>query len=103
MSLSKTDAVRMAQRGDAAAFEYLYRLHSRRVYAICLRMVRGNTEAEDLTQEVFLQSFRDIQSARDESSFSTALLRLTVDIVLRRRASRNNVSTSDVLVLDLAR
>lgn len=101
--MSKIDAVLMAQRGDAAAFKYLYRLHSRRVYAICLRMVGGKTEAEDLTQEAFLQSFRNIQSFRSESSFSTALLRLTVYLALRRRAARNNAPTSDTLVLDLVR
>jgi len=101
MCLSETDAVRLAQQGDAAAFEYLYRLHSRRVYAICLRMVGSKTEAEDLTQEAFLQSFRKIQSFLGESPFSTALHRLTRTLVLKRRAARNTPSTSDVLALDL--
>ena len=103
MCLSETNAVRLAQRGDAAAFEYLYRSRSRRVYAICLRMVGNETEAEDLTQDAFLQSFRNIQSFRGESAFSTALLRLTVNLVLKRRAARNTPSTSDLLVLDAVR
>jgi hypothetical protein len=53
-------AIRLAQRGDAAAFEYIYRLHSRRVYSLCLRLARDLAEAEDLTQEAFLQLFRKI-------------------------------------------
>ena len=99
MCLSETEAVRLAQQGDAAAFEYLYRLHIRHVYAVCLRMVGNKTEAEDLTQGVFLQSFRKIQSFRGESAFSRGLLRLTVNLVLKRRAARNTPSTSDALVL----
>ena len=101
MSLSETDAVQLAQQGDASAFEHLYRSHSRRVYDICLRMVENKTQAGDLIRIAFLRSFRNIQSFRDESAFSTALLRLTVNLVLKCRAARNNPSTSDVLVLDL--
>jgi RNA polymerase sigma-70 factor (ECF subfamily) len=76
--------VRMAQQGDAAAFESIYRLHSRRVYTLCLRMVSDRSEAEDLTQDVFLQLFRKISTFRGESAFSTGLHRMSVNIVLLR-------------------
>jgi RNA polymerase sigma-70 factor (ECF subfamily) len=94
MRLSEPEAVRLAQQGDAAAFEYLYRLHSRRVYALCLRMAGNTTEAEDLTQDAFLQSFRKIQTFRGESAFSTWLHRLTVNVVLMRRRKKTVVATS---------
>lgn len=97
----KTDAFRMAQRGDAAAFEHLYRLHSRRVYAICLRALGSNREAEELTQEAFLQSFRNIGNVQDESAFSTALLRLTIRLALKSRAARRTPAMSEDLILDL--
>ncbi len=74
----------MAQHGDAAAFEFLYRLHSRRVYALCLRMVGNASDSEDLTQEAFLQLFRKIGTFRGESAFSTWLHRMTVNVVLMR-------------------
>src|SRR6266446_2670480 len=80
--LSEAEAIQRAGHGDAAAFEYLYRLHSRRVYAVCLRMVGNTTEAEDLTQEAFLLLFRKIHTFRGESAFSTWLHRLAVNIVL---------------------
>ena len=48
-------------------------LHSRRVYSLCLRMVSNTAEAEDLTQEAFLQLFRKIATFRGESAFSTWL------------------------------
>ena len=82
--LSEAEAVRRAQQGDAAAFERIYRLHSRRVYALCLRMVGNVAEAEDLVQEVFLQLFRKIQTFRGEAAFSTWLHRLAVNVVLMR-------------------
>jgi len=59
--LSEADAIRLAQEGNGAAFERIFRSYSRRVYALCLRMVRNQTDAEDLTQEAFLQLFRKIQ------------------------------------------
>jgi RNA polymerase sigma-70 factor, ECF subfamily len=82
--LTEADAIHLAQNGDAQAFEFLYRMHSRRVYALCLRMTGNSVEAQDLTQDAFLQLFRKIQSFRGESSFSTWLHRLTVNVVLMR-------------------
>src|SRR6266550_3170475 len=46
--VTEAEAIRLAQAGDAAAFEFLYRLHSRRVYALCLRMVNNPSDAEVL-------------------------------------------------------
>lgn len=71
-----------AKDGDVAAFEYLYRVYCKRVYAVCLRMVRNPAEAEDLTQNTFLQVFRKIGTFRGESRFATWLHRVTVNIVL---------------------
>jgi hypothetical protein len=80
--LTEPEAIRRAQDGDATAFEYLYNSHSRRVYSLCLRMIRNRAEAEDLTQQAFLQVFRKIGTFRADSVFSTWLHRLTVNIVL---------------------
>jgi RNA polymerase sigma-70 factor (ECF subfamily) len=82
--LSEAEAIRRAQGGDRTVFEYLYQLHSRRVYSVCLRMVGNTAEAEDLTQEVFLLLLRKIHTFRGESAFSTWLHRLAVNLVLMR-------------------
>src|SRR5882724_8669446 len=82
--LIEADAIRLAQAGDAAAFEFLYQLRGRRVYALCLRMVGNPADAEDLMQEAFLQLFRKIATFRGESAFSTWLNRMTVNVVLMR-------------------
>ena len=82
------DLVQMAANGNLAAFENIYQRYHRRAYSICLRMTQSTAEAEDLTQEVFIQLFRKMGSFRGESAFSTWLHRLTVNQVLmhfRRR------------------
>ena len=92
--LTEADAIRLAQQGDANAFERIYRLHGRRVYALCLRMVGNPAQAEDLTQEAFLQLFRKIGTFRGESAFSTWLHRLAVNVVLMRLRKKTLVETS---------
>jgi RNA polymerase sigma-70 factor (ECF subfamily) len=82
--LSEAEAIERAKQGDAEAFEVLYDLHKRRVYSLCLRMTANTAEAEDLTQEAFLQLFRKVGTFRGESAFSTWLHRMAVNVVLMR-------------------
>ncbi len=92
--MTEAEAIRLAQQGDAGAFERIYRLHSRRVYALCLRMVGNTAEAEDLTQDSFLQLFRKIGTFRGESAFSTWLHRLAVNVVLMKLRKKTLPETS---------
>lgn len=78
-----------AAKGDMSAFEKLYERHNRRVYSLCLRMTQNVAEAEDLTQEAFIQLFRKIGSFRGESAFTTWLHRLTVNQVLMHFRKRS--------------
>jgi len=80
--IRKTDAVGRAQAGDHDAFSELYTQHKKHVFAICLRMVRDYSLAEDLTQETFLQLHRKIALFRGDSVFRTWLHRMTVNTVL---------------------
>jgi len=91
--LNDADVVRLAQHGDAAAFERIYQLHRRKVYNLCLRMTGDRTEAEDLTQDVFLQLLRKIDTFRGESAFSTWLHRMSVNIVLMRFRKKPKAET----------
>jgi RNA polymerase sigma-70 factor (ECF subfamily) len=93
-TISEAEAIRRAQQGDAEAFERIYQLHSRRVYALCLRMVGNTADAEDLTQEAFLQLYRKIGTFRGESAFSTWLHRLAVNVVLMRLRRKTLAETS---------
>ena len=92
------DLCRLASNGTIAAFEVLYERYHRRTYSLCLRMTSSQTEAEDLTQEVFIQLFRKVGSFRGDSAFSTWLHRLTVNQVLmhfRRRSVKNERTTEE--------
>ena len=83
---------------DDLSFEGIFKLHHRRVYALCLRMTRNVAEAEDLTQDVFVQVFRKLESFRGDSAFSTWLHRLTVNQVLmhfRKSRVRKEETTID--------
>jgi RNA polymerase sigma-70 factor (ECF subfamily) len=95
---SEGEAIRRAQRGDPVAFEYLYKAHCRRVYSVCLRMIKNPAEAEDLTQQAFFQVFRKIGTFRGESGLSTWLHRVTVNIVLMhlRRKRRTEIPFEDL-------
>jgi len=79
---NEAEAIERARQGDAWAFQQLYDKHKRRVYSLCLRMTANTAEAEDLTQEAFLQLYRKIATFRGESAFSTWLHRLSVNVVL---------------------
>jgi RNA polymerase sigma-70 factor, ECF subfamily len=82
--MPEAEIIRLAQAGDAAAFELLYKAHSRRVYSLCLRLTRNPSLAEDLTQDAFLHVFRKIQSFRGRSAFSTWLYRVVFNVVLMK-------------------
>ncbi|HEX9961236.1 MAG TPA: RNA polymerase sigma factor, partial [Pyrinomonadaceae bacterium] len=87
-----------AARGDMKAFEEIYNRHHRRVYSLCLRMLQNTAEAEDLTQEVFIQLYRKIGSFRGDSAFTTWLHRLTVNQVLmhfRKRTVKFEKTTEE--------
>ena len=91
---SEAEAIEQVKSGSADAFELLYNIHKRRVYSLCLRMTGNTAEAEDMTQEAFLQVFRKIGTFRGEAAFSTWIHRLTVNLVLMRLRKKKLVTAS---------
>lgn len=73
-----------ARQADQAAFAELYRLHVGKVYGLCLRMTGNASEAEDCTQEAFIQAWRKLERFRGDSAFSTWMHRVAVNTVLGR-------------------
>ena len=80
--MTEAEIIRKAQAGDMRCFEALYARHKRRVFSLCLRMTGNYAQAEDFTQDAFVQLYRKIASFRGESAFSTWLHRLSLNIVL---------------------
>jgi RNA polymerase sigma-70 factor (ECF subfamily) len=77
----------LAARGDARAFERLYRAHVGRVRALACRLM-GSEEADEATQDVFVRAWEKLGTFRGESAFGTWLHRLGVRVILTRRAAR---------------
>ena len=73
-----------AQKGDARAFEALYRLNIDKVYGLCLRMTGNVGEAEDCAQEAFIQAWNKLDKFRGDSAFGTWIHRIAVNAVLGR-------------------
>jgi RNA polymerase sigma-70 factor, ECF subfamily len=94
--------VSRAQDGDREAFATLFELHKKKVYSICLRMTGNVAEAEDLTQDAFLQVFCKLASFRGDSLFSTWLYRIAVNTVLMtlRRKRFRQVSLDEPIPMD---
>src|SRR5258705_8221657 len=103
MRMNKLDQKQPFTEDDRQVFHELYQEHHRRVYSVCLRMTQNVSEAEDLTQEVFIHLFRTVGTFRGESAFTTWLHRLTVNQVLmhfRKRRVRAEGITGSVDLLD---
>jgi RNA polymerase sigma-70 factor, ECF subfamily len=86
--MKKASATKQLSDTDQQTFHQLYKEYHCVVYSICLRMTQNIPEAEDLTQDVFVQLFRTIGSFRGESTFTTWLHRLTVNCVLMQFRKR---------------
>jgi RNA polymerase sigma-70 factor (ECF subfamily) len=102
--MTESDAILRARDGDSLGFEYLYNSHRKRVYSVCLRILKNCADAEDLTQQTFLQVFRKLGTFRGESGFSTWLHRVTINVVLMhlRRKKPTEARTEDLDSVELA-
>lgn len=103
--MADADLVRRAREGDSDAFETLFNAHKTKIYSLCLRMTSNTAEAEDLTQDAFLQVFRKLGTFRGDSALSTWLYRVAVNTVLMhfrkkglRQVSLDEPSTQDARV-----
>jgi RNA polymerase sigma-70 factor (ECF subfamily) len=86
--LDEATLVARARDRDVAAFETLVRRYERRIYALCLRMLGGNAEAEDVAQDVFLTAWRRLPGIETDAAFGGWLYRTATNRclnLLRRR------------------
>jgi len=82
--------IERARRGDAKAFERLYRDHVGRVHGLCLRMTRNPDLAADCVQDAFIKAWKALPKFEARASFSTWLHRIAVNTVLERRRGSSN-------------
>jgi RNA polymerase sigma-70 factor (ECF subfamily) len=93
----ESSLVARCMRGDETAWEELVRLHTRKVYALCYRFTGQSSQAQDLTQEVFLRIFRTLRTFRSsEGSLSTWIARVARNLLIDhyRRTRQDRVTES---------
>jgi RNA polymerase sigma-70 factor (ECF subfamily) len=87
LQLIKTESdlalVQRAKQGELAAFDELATRYERQVYALAMRMLRHEQDAEDVTQQTFLSAIEGLSGFRQEASFSTWLLRIATYAALK--------------------
>jgi RNA polymerase sigma-70 factor, ECF subfamily len=96
------EQVKRAREGDAQCFAALFQTHKARVYSVCLRMTNNTAQAEDLTQEAFLQVFRKLSTFKGNSALSTWLYRIAVNTVLMnfRKKAIKQISLDEPAIHD---
>ncbi|MEL6868996.1 MAG: sigma-70 family RNA polymerase sigma factor [Pseudomonadota bacterium] len=93
------DYVARATAGDTRAYEHLYRAHCGQIYALCLRMTANAAEAEDATQDAFIQAWSKLATFRGDSAFSSWLHRIAVNVVLTQMRKRKREAQKMALVV----
>jgi RNA polymerase sigma-70 factor (ECF subfamily) len=97
--MCEKDAIQRAQNGDPVAWGRLYELHRHRVYSLCLRHTRNVSDAEDLTQDIFIHVFHKLSSFRGEAQFTSWLYTLALNFVRlhgRRQRRHGRFLVSDL-------
>lgn len=92
--------VRAAQRGDMAAFEELVARHRDKIYARALALMRNEEEAIDLSQEAWVKAWQRLKQFQHESSFSTWLTRIVINLCLDRLRRHKRERTESIEALE---
>ncbi|MBN2807425.1 MAG: RNA polymerase sigma factor [Prolixibacteraceae bacterium] len=82
--------------GDTAAFSYLVERYSDMVYSLVLKMLKNETDAEDLTQEIFISVYKSLDKFRGNSKFSTWIYRITYNKAISKLRKSNRIVLSEV-------
>ncbi len=94
---TEAQRLRRARRGDAAAFESLYRDHAQAVHALALRLTGNAAEAEDIVQETFLRMFGYLSGLRDDTPLRPWLKRVAANQAIDRLRRRQRHAFDDDL------
>ncbi|ABO50796.1 RNA polymerase, sigma-24 subunit, RpoE [Desulforamulus reducens MI-1] len=98
MPLEDQLLVERSKKGDREAFEHLVRLYENKVYTIAYRLMGNHADASDLAQDAFIKIYQALPNFRGDSSFSTWIYHITVNVCrdeLRKRQRRPTVSLDD--------
>ena len=106
------DLVHASKNGDVAAFEQLVKRYDRKLLRIAQSVTHNREDSQDVVQEAFLKAYQNLAAFREDSQFSTWLIRITVNqslMKLRKQRSKREVpldqdfqADEDVLPMEVA-
>jgi len=88
MPADEQEILDRVRRGEIEAVELLFEEHRTRIYRICLLYADSTDDAKDILQETFLRAYKSVHKFRGESSFTTWLTRIAINICLNMRRDR---------------
>ena len=107
MKTEKTDESELINKliqGDEKAFKSLFELYKTKVYNTAAGFLTNTEEAEDITQEVFLQVFRSVKHFKERSQLSTWIYRITVtkslDLLRKKKTKKRFAFITDIFEKD---
>jgi RNA polymerase sigma-70 factor (ECF subfamily) len=92
------DLVHASQNGDVAAFEQLVKKYDRKLLRIAQSVTHNREDSQDAVQEAFLKAYQNLAEFREDSQFSTWLIRITVNqslMKLRKQRTVRDVSLDE--------
>ena len=92
--------VKAARRGDLGAFEELVGRHRDRIYARAVSMMRNEDDAVDLSQEAWVKGWQRLKQFQFESSFSTWMTRIVINLCLDQLRRQKRVRTESIQEMD---
>jgi RNA polymerase sigma-70 factor, ECF subfamily len=85
------DLVHASKNGDVAAFEQLVRKYDRKLFRIAQSVTRNREDSQDVVQEAFLKAYQHLAEFREDSKFSTWLIRITLNQSLMKLRKQHTV------------
>jgi len=100
MPADEREVLERIRAGDIDAVQTLFEEHRTRIYRVCLLYTDSTDDAKDVLQETFLRAYKSVGHFRGESSFTTWLTRIAINICLNLRRDRRNSETMESERLD---
>lgn len=100
MKTEETDLIERLTAGDESAFKSLFDLYKSKIYNTAAGFLTNESEAEDITQEVFIQVFKSIRHFKENSKLSTWIYRITIskclDLLRKKKAKKRFAFITDI-------
>ncbi len=103
MPADEREILERIRAGDIDAVRDLFEQHRTRIYRVCLLYTDSTDDAKDVLQETFLRAYKSVRRFRGDSSFTTWLTRIAINICLNLRRDRRSSESLESDKLDVLR